>query len=286
MPRVVPSLSIALMLVTALLCVAVPVAGWLVLQTRRTAQGDRRYPKIWRPLLCGAWAWLIAQPVLRIPLLNLVVPQLPQPLAGWLQSAPALSLSAGLFEETARLVVMLLALKGFCRWADAVAFGLGHGGLEAIGMVGATQVSNVVFSLAINQGRWDQVASQIPPAAAAGLHDTLVGGSPWLFGMSGVERVAAITVHIGCSLLVLAGIYHGRRLLGWGLAVLLHSATNLAAALLVPVSPYLAEAFLVALAVVIWLMVLRARPRFAASLPAAPAAPDGSAPAPGPDQPR
>lgn len=46
-----------------------------------------------------------------------------------------LSLTAGPFEETGRLLIMSHLLRR-PRFADGVAFGLGHGGLEAAALVG------------------------------------------------------------------------------------------------------------------------------------------------------
>lgn len=279
----VPTLSLVLMVVTLVICLVLPLGGWFFLQTRRTPDGDRRYPLIWRPVLCGALAFFISQMLLRLPLMSVVVPMLAEPVRGWLTSAPVASLSAGLFEETGRLVVMVLLLQGFRRWIDGIGFGLGHGGLEAIVLIGMAQVNNLILALVINMGRWDQVASQLPPDSAR-IRETLVHTSPVLFLAAGVERIASITIHIGCSLLVLWGVYRGRRLLAWGAAVLLHAATNLMGVWLLPVSPYLSEAGLIAIAVVVVVVALRSRHRFAPDLirpatahlgpPAEPVAPD------------
>ena len=39
-------------------------------------------------------------------------------------------------------MMMLLLLKAFHRWIDGVTFGLGHGGIEMIALVGVAMVNN------------------------------------------------------------------------------------------------------------------------------------------------
>lgn len=43
--------------------------------------------------------------------------------------------------------------KNGLTWADAVAFGIGHGGVESILLVGLSQISNVVTSILIQTGK-------------------------------------------------------------------------------------------------------------------------------------
>lgn len=204
----------------------------------------------------------------RIPLMTVVVPQLPEPISGFLLSGPVASYTAGLFEETGRLVVMLLLLKAFHRWIDGVSFGLGHGGIEAVLLVGMATVNNLVLAVTINAGQWETIAAALPPEQAAQIHAALVDTAPWMFLLAGVERLAAISLHIACSLLVLAGIVLGRKLLFWLAAVLAHGTFNLVAVLMVGAgaSMVLVEAVLVALAIGLWVGILRSRPVFPPAL--------------------
>lgn len=96
-----------------------------------------------------------------------------------------------------------------------------------------------------------------------------------MFLLGGVERLAAITLHIACSLIVLAGIVHGRELVAWVAAVLLHGTFNLVAIGLIGVGVHAAivEAVLVALVVGLWFGILTVRRWFeprASEVPPAP----------------
>ncbi len=260
----VSPVSLAFMALAALISVAVPVGAMLWIWSRRTPDGARRWPHVWRPFAVGALAFVLAQVVTRMPLMALVVPNLPEPWPSVLMSGPGASFSAGLFEETARLLLILWLLKHLRRWIDGVSFGLGHGGIEAVLLLGIATVNNVVLSVLINSGGWDAVAQNLPGETAEQLRSALVDTSPWMFLLGGVERLAAISLHIACSLLVLAGIVHGRKLLGWVAAVLLHGSFNLVAVAMAGagVNLVLVEAALVALAIGLWVAIVRSRPLF------------------------
>lgn len=264
----VPVLSLVFMAVTLIICLAVPFGGLWFLARRRGVDGRRRHPRLARAFLAGVLAFGVSQLVLRLPLLALVVPQLPDPVSGFLLSAPGLSLSAGLFEETGRLVVMVLLLRRFHRWVDGLAFGLGHGGLEALVITGLTQVNNLVLGIAINAGRWDALAAALPAGQAEQVRQALVTTPPSLFLAAGVERIGAIAFHVALSVLILWGVHRSHRLLAWVGAVLLHGATNWAAVAMVQagVSPWLVEAALLAWGAVLLVWVVRVRPAFATAI--------------------
>ena len=260
----VPLSSIAAMVVVIVACVLVPVGAFAWIATRRDAAGGRRWPQVWRAFWAGALAFVVSQILTRIPLMAVVVPQLGPEISGFLLSGPVASYSAGLFEETGRLVMMLLLMKAFHRWIDGVTFGFGHGGIEAILLVGLTMVSNLTLALLINAGQWPTIAAALPEADAATLFDTMTTTSPLMFLLAGVERLSAISLHVACSVLILAGIVHGRRLPAWVLAVILHGTVNLIAVLGIGAgwSALVVEAILLAIAVALWFGVAKARAWF------------------------
>lgn len=279
----VPSSSIAFMAVTVLISFGVPLGGLIWLLTRRT-DSHPRWPAIGRAFLCGMLAFGVSQLLIRIPLMLVVVPTLPQPIASFLLSGPMASYSAGLFEETGRLVVMVLLLRRFHRWIDGVSFGLGHGGLEAMVLVGVNTVSNLVLAVMINTGSWGRIAATMPPETAQRAHDAMVGTASPLFLAAGVERIGAIGVHVALSVLVLWGVHRSRKLVAWVAAVLLHGTFNIIAVLMTQakVNPWLVELVMLVIAALLILMAVRLRPGFAtdvlpdlSKLPTPPAPPHG-----------
>lgn len=145
----------------------------------------------------GALTFFISQVLLRLPLLR------------WWQSQAStqvwavtstfayvllLCFSAGLFEETGRLISFKL-LKKTNTLYEAIAFGLGHGGIEAILLVGIPALTQTLS-----------------------LENALFAGS---------ERIAAILVHVTLSIVVFIGVKKGHAFLYWALAFTLHGVFNL-----------------------------------------------------------
>ena len=256
----VPISSMLGMGVSLAISMLLPIGGLVWLMTRRAPDGSRRYSYLGRSFACGMLAFAIAQVATRLPLMA-YLSTVDQPWAQFLLSAPVASFTAGLFEETGRLVIMLALMRRFHRWVDAVAFGLGHGGLEAILLVGLSTAVNLAVALMINAG---QTPPGVPAAALEQLKAALVDTPSSLFYLAGLERISAVGLHIGLSLMVLWGIVAGRRLLGWTLAVLIHGTANLAIVLTASVLPLVvAELLLLVLVAAFWMLfVLRSRPRF------------------------
>ena len=265
----VPIASMVGMGVSLAISMLVPLGVLVWLMTRKGDGGVRRYPQLGRSFACGMLAFALSQVLTRLPLMA-YLSTVQQPWAQFLVSAPVASYTAGLFEETGRLLVMLWLLRRFHRWVDGVSFGLGHGGLEALLLVGLSSVTNLALAMMINAG---QVPPGVPAAALEALKATLTSTPSGIFYLAGVERISALALHVGLSVLVLWGIVAGRRLLGWTLAVLVHGTANLAVVLTASVAPVLvAELLLIALVAAFWvLFVWRSRPWFPSEIAPEPA---------------
>lgn len=260
----VSPLSVAAMAAVLVICVLVPLGAFAWIATRRDADGGRRWPGVWRAFWVGALAFVVSQLLTRIPLMTVVVPSLGPDVSAFLLSGPVASYSAGLFEETGRLVMMVLLMKAFHRWIDGVTFGFGHGGIEAITLTGMAMVNNLVLAVLINAGQWPTIAAALPPETATQVLSAMTTTEPLMFLLAGVERLAAISLHVACSVIVLAGIVHGRRFVAWAVAVVLHGSFNLVAVLGLAAgwSALLVEILLIAIAAVLWIGVAKARPWF------------------------
>jgi len=175
----------------------------------------RKYKVSAATVLLGALTFLVFQLVLRIPLLQVLQPVYPgnKPVAdfGWgelLLYSLFLSATAALFEECGRVIVYKLFLKKKENWENAAAFGIGHGGFEAISLVGLTYISNLIFMLMINLGLLKASGNAGDPLSQA---VTLLIETPsHMFLLAGVERFFAIILHIGFSLLVVYGLSSGK----------------------------------------------------------------------------
>lgn len=162
--------------------------------------------------------------------------------------------SAGIFEETGRLFSMKVLMKKTLSRENALMYGIGHGGCEAIMIVGLTSISNIVTSVMINTGSIGGLLDKLDPAVKETTLQKL--SLLWLtpsyqFYMAGVERISAIFLHICLSYLVYKAV-KSNKLRIYVHAILIHAAIDAATVLLVQYVPVYAFEMIV-LAVVLLL---------------------------------
>lgn len=135
-------------------------------------------------------------------------------------------MAAGVFEETGRYLAMRLCMRKTLDKPNAILYGVGHGGIEAILLIGLTYVSNLTIAVLINSGLaptmlavydvnstlYQQVQEQLLAIATT---------PSWQFFIGGLERISAITAHICLSYLVYLAVKE-RKLPYYLLAILLH----------------------------------------------------------------
>lgn len=148
--------------------------------------------------LAGLASFGVSQLVLRIPLLklfydtetylyaSLVIPMV----MSWI-----IAFTAGLFEETGRLVFLQFFKKSRLSLSDAVTFGLGHGLMEA-GWLLTAMVQYIVSN---------------------GFSQNMVLGL--------LERVFALIIQVSLAILVVMAV-NGRRIRWYLLALLLHTVVD------------------------------------------------------------
>lgn len=132
-------------------------------------------------------------------------------------------LAAGVFEETGRLVAFLLMKRRYRKLDTAISYGIGHGGVEAMILLGLGMVSAIVFSILINSG------SSILDGLPAGALESVTGTANYMYVLSIVERVFAISVHIGLSVIVWVSVMEEGKWWLFPVAIILHALTNLTA---------------------------------------------------------
>ena len=139
-------------------------------------------------------------------------------------------LAAGLFEEVGRFVAMRFAMKKQLNLPNALMYGVGHGGIEAILIVGLASVSNLVTSIMINAGTLeaslgalDQATKEATLTQLSALWTT----PSYQFFLSGIERIVAVTLHIVLSVLVFQAVKLGKKRY-WFLAFAIHVGVDFA----------------------------------------------------------
>ena len=227
----------------------------------------KKYRISFKALFIGAAVFIVFQFLTRIPLLTALAGQ-PwyQSLAQNLYFSAVIigGLTAGLFEEVGRYLGFRFVLKKELAWRNGIAFGIGHGGIEAIGLIGLTYINNIVMSIMINNGTFDSaIAPQLGTNAAWQIKNLLITTPSIDFLMGGLERVLVIIVHIAFSLVVLYGVMN-RKIIYLMMAILLHTMLNAPAVLLVShgMSLWYAELYLFIFAAAAVLFIIKSKQRF------------------------
>ena len=146
--------------------------------------------------------------------------------------ALVLGLFPGVFEETGRFVAFKTLLRNRRNRETSISYGIGHGGVEVILVLGINYIIYIVYGVMINtgifQGIIDQVAAQAPFQldAMRALPDQLAAFSFADVGAGMFDRVFAVLFHIGASILVFYAARDKGRLWLYPLAILLHTALD------------------------------------------------------------
>ena len=175
----------------------------------------------WTSFLIGAAAFILFTLILESILHNLLSQT---PLWAILRSSVWLyalygGLAAGIFEETGRFLAFKLFLKNERDPITALSYGVGHGGAEAILLVGLTMVNNLALAAMVSAGGTTDPAVL---EAAAQLASTPAGMFLW----AAFERIGAVVLHLSNSVLVFAAIRKPGKKCLFPAAILIHAAAD------------------------------------------------------------
>ena len=230
MTGTVPTLSIVFMAVSCAICFLTPLALFLYLRLVKKAD-------IY-PFFAGCAVMLLFAFILEPGLHSLVFSSPAGPAIRnniWLYALYG-GFMAGLFEETGRYLAFSFALKKYrAKNVNALMYGAGHGGFEAIVIAGFSMINNIIWSVMINNGSISSMISSLPgdQLAQAQQSVTLLATLPsYQFLLSGVERLLAIALHIALSVIVWFAVKWNGKFCLYPAAILIHFAVDAAAALL------------------------------------------------------
>lgn len=222
--------SFAAMITTLLLSMVLPVAILIVFALVRRKKG---VVPAW---LLGAAGFFVMQVIIRLPIIS-VVSAIPS-FAVFVEKfyilyVFVLALTAALFEVVARFGVAKILQKNM-NPEKGLAAGLGHGGIEAIFLIGMTYVSNLLIAVMINTGTFTEMmeamagtgADSSAVAQVADIRTQMITTAPSLFLLAGYERVLTMIFHAAMSLLVCYLVYKRKAVIGVLIAFLSHFAVD------------------------------------------------------------
>ena len=209
----IPASTILFCILTLFISLILPILILIIFSIRNKKQG------ILSAWLLGAAGFLVTQILIRLPILTVLQSQ------SWFLNfaqdhlfgyAFSLAFTAGVFELAGRFAVAKIMEKKLT-YNRSLAAGFGHGGIEAMILIGMTYVNNLIYIFMINSGAFDTMLAQ---SAAMGVDVTqlelirtqLQSTSPLLFALAGIERLLAMTGHTAMSLIVCYGVAHKKAL--------------------------------------------------------------------------
>lgn len=141
-----------------------------------------------------------------------------------------LGFTAGLFEVIGRLAVAKIISKNLT-YERSIAAGLGHGGIEAILLIGTTYISNLLYAMMINTNTFDGMVEQAKAMGAdvtslLTVKEALLTTPAYLFGLSGYERLLTMICHTAMSLLVCYFMYRKQTVKGVLISLTLHTVLD------------------------------------------------------------
>jgi len=185
---------------------------------------SRRFGARWSVFGLGMASFLASQ-IIHLPLvLWLQTSVVPAPKTSWelLVYAAMLGLLAGLFEGAARYLVLRYWAKSARTWREALMFGAGHGGLEAI-ILGVLVLVAYVNMVALRNANLSALGLSADQQAALAKQLAAYWSAPWYLTLLGaVERLFALCLHVSAAVLVMRAITR-RNLLWLAAAVLWHA---------------------------------------------------------------
>lgn len=223
----VGNLTIVTVSITLSISLLLPVAVMIAYGVKNKGKG------VWSAWFLGAAGFFVMQIVIRIPILSLLAlnPAFVEFSAKhYILYCFILAFTAGLFEMAGRYVVAKLMSKRLT-YTRGIAAGLGHGGIEAMLIVGMAYVNNLIYIIMINTGQFDTIVEQ---TAALGVDTTslvavktaLVSTNAAIFLLAGYERILTLTFHVALSLLVCYFVSRKKDILGIVICLACHCVAD------------------------------------------------------------
>jgi len=226
---VIGSASIPSLSITVLLMVLMPIVSFVYWRRKHRESTGFNY------LVAGVLGFIISSRVLEMGVHYLCI-LADNPVSRFINGNTAAfviygAAMAGVFEECGRYVVMKYVLKKDRTRENAVMYGIGHGGIEIVAVVLPTIILSLVSAILFSSGDTQNALSalRITEDTAASALPTIKAAAAFDFAtmaLNVAERVFAMVLHIGLSVVVFHGVVKDRKVF-LPLAICLHMVTDL-----------------------------------------------------------
>lgn len=222
--------SLLFMLLTAVLGIALPLITAII--------WCKKKHEPFTTVLIGAATFLLFAIVIEKPLQALVI-SLDSPVSQFVNARPVLwgiivGLFPGVFEETGRFVAFKTVLRKRKQRETGLSHGIGHGGFEALFILGITYIEYFVFALMLNQGSFvelmiEPVKDTLTPEVVkqiTGIVEQITTFSAATMGVALVDRLIAVLYHIGASIMVFYAVKDKKKWWLYPLSILIHTVID------------------------------------------------------------
>lgn len=253
MIQTVPVTSIAAMAVNTVFVTLIPIIAFIYVSKKTNCRQNC--------VLVGAGTFVVFALILETILHQVVFHIFGEKLTGniWLYALYG-GLAAALFEETGRLITMKLFMKKSLTKQNALMFGVGHGGAEALFIGVMSGFSNIVMSVLININQVDQLlatVSENEKNAALEQLSALSTTPAYEYLLAGAERLLAFITQLCLSYLVYRAVRYKKPLF-YLLAVTVHFVIDSSLVVLAKSLPVFAiELILLAVTAVLAVIIYR-----------------------------
>ncbi len=219
-----------LILLTAVLGIALPLITAII--------WCKKKHEPFTTVLIGAATFLLFAIVIEKPLQALVI-SLDSPVSQFVNARPVLwgiivGLFPGVFEETGRFVAFKTVLRKRKQRETGLSHGIGHGGFEALFILGITYIEYFVFAIMLNQGSFvelmiEPVKDTLTPEVVkqiTGIVEQITTFSAATMGVALVDRLIAVLYHIGASIMVFYAVKDKKKWWLYPLSILIHTVID------------------------------------------------------------
>jgi len=113
--------------------------------------------------------------------------------------------AAAVFEEVGRFIAFRFFMKDRLNVENGIMYGIGHGGLEAILILGLNGVNTLITSIMVNNGTLEKSFESMDEAMIKETYDAVAAlwtTQAWVYYVGVIERIFAVLFHIALSIIV------------------------------------------------------------------------------------
>lgn len=216
------------LIITVVLMIAIPVVFVLFWRGRHKDRTRIGY------LIAGAAGFMVSARMLELALHYFCVIA-DNPVSRFINGNTAAfviygTAAAGVFEECGRHIVMKYIMKKDRARENAVYYGIGHGGIEILGVLLPSMISLLAIAVLFTSGSAENAmnALRITPETASAALPSVRAAAEFGYAaaaMNVAERLFAMFVHIGLSVVVFYGVVNAKKVF-LPLAVILHMTVD------------------------------------------------------------